>query len=163
MTKYLCTNMRWKQTLGIEKVANYGESTVSPSDRQQCYAENPTSFISWWMTWLIFFTTKWLQPFLVKGCLYVNYWYGYLLIVIISYATEMQQKIVKKDIWNKMFCFICLFVAKKEKWESNLGKFPLVRLATILVYWYVPIGCCLPRDIRFSNFSCYQNLSYWTL
>ncbi len=28
-------------------VANYRESTVSPSDRQQCYAENPTSFISW--------------------------------------------------------------------------------------------------------------------
>ncbi len=98
--------MRWKQTWGIEKVANYGESTVSPSDRQQCSAENPASFISWWMTWLIFFTTKWIQPFLVKGCRYVNYWYGYLLIVIISYATEKYwdaTEYCKKDIWNKCF------------------------------------------------------------
>ena len=154
--------MRWKQTWKIEKVANYRESTVSPSDHQQCSAENPTSFISWWMT-LTNFLLRSEYSRSVKGCRYVNNWYWYLIIVIISYAIEMQQKIVKNIFGIKCFVLHCLFVAKMEKGESNLGKFPLVRLATILVYRYVPIGCCLPRDFRISNFSCYQNFSYRTL
>ncbi len=69
----------------------------------------------------------------------------------------------KKIFGIKCLVLFCLFVAKIEKRESNLGKFPLVQLATRLVYRYVPIGCCLPRDFRISNFSCYQNFSYWTL
>jgi hypothetical protein len=41
--------------------------------------------------------------------------YGYLIIVIISYATEMQQKIVKNIFGIKRFVLYCLFVAKMEK------------------------------------------------
>jgi hypothetical protein len=43
----------------LKKRQIYRESTVSPSDHRQSYAENPTSYISWRMTGPDqFFTTK---------------------------------------------------------------------------------------------------------
>ncbi len=85
--------------------------------------------------------------------------YGYLILVKISYATVTPNKILKRSLEQKIFS--CLFVAKIEKRESYLEKFPLVALATILVYHYVPIGNSLPRNFWISNFYFYQKCLCW--
>jgi hypothetical protein len=81
-----------------------------------------------------------------------------MLIVVISCATVMK---IVKNVWNICFVLYCLFVAKMERWESNLGKFPFVRLATILVCRDIPIGCRLPRDLPISNNTCLPICPYW--
>ncbi len=52
---------------------------------------------------------------IVKGSCDVNYWYECLIIVIFSYATVMQKKIVKQMFRIKVILLHCLFVAESDK------------------------------------------------